>query len=167
MGFKEDMQNFYKFLTDLKVVKFSCITATLVWISSVIVAIFIAQFDPAGPAPDPAGFNILINYISDLGNLDLTPMPIIIDFGMMQSALLMIPATLYLRIILIGDGSKLVRKLLSNLTLICMLIAMGGFFLTGVISENVGEKLDSIFGPPIPNYLARFCCGFCIYIFYD
>jgi len=29
---------------------------------------------------------------------------------------------------------------------------MSGLFLTGVISEDVGEKLDSIIGPPIPDY---------------
>lgn len=152
MGFKEKIKNFYKLLTHPKVVKFSCISATIVWISSVILGILIGQLDPAGPSSDPAGFNILINYISDLGNLDLTPMPIILDFGLMQTALLMIPATLYLRNILIGDGRKKLRKLLGNTTLICMLVAMCGLFLTGVISEDVGEKLDSIIGPPIPDY---------------
>jgi len=152
MRFKDKVKNFYKMLIHPKVVKFSCIGATFVWISSVVLAILIGQLDPAGPSYDPAGFNILINYISDLGNLDLTPMPIIIDFGMMQTSILMIPATFYLRVILIGDGSKKLRKVLANLTLISMVIAMCGLFLTGVISEDVGAKLDSIIGPPIPNY---------------
>ena len=79
-------------------------------------------------------------------------MPIIIDFGMMQSAILIIPVSFYLRKVLIGQDSKLSRKILSNLTLICMLIAMCGLFLTGVISEDVGDMLDSIIGPPIPDY---------------
>ena len=152
MGFKDKVKIFYKMLTHPKVVKFSCIGATFVWISSVVLAILIGQLDPAGPSYDPAGFNILINYISDLGNLDLTPMPIIIDFGMMQTSILMIPVSFYLRKVLIGDRSKKLRKLMGNLTLICMLIAMCGLFLTGVISEDVGEKLDSIIGPPFPNY---------------
>jgi hypothetical protein len=33
-----------------------------------------------------------------------------------------------------------------------MLIAMCGLFLTGVISEDVGDKLDTILGPPLPGY---------------
>ena len=152
MTFKDKVKNFYKMLIHPKVVKLSCIGATFVWISSVLLAILIGQLDPAGPSYDPAGFNILINYISDLGNLDLTPMPIIIDFGMMQTSILMVPVSFYLREVLIGDRSKKSRRLLGNLTLVCMLIAMCGLFLTGVISEDVGEKLDNIIGPPFPDY---------------
>lgn len=152
MRFKKKVKQTYKFLTHPKVVKLSAISATIVWISTIVFGILIGQLDPAGPSFDPAGFNILINYISDLGNLDLTPMPIILDFGMMQTTILMIPAAFYLQKVLKGDGSKLFRKILSYLTLACMLIAMCGLFLTGVISEDVGDKLDTILGPPLPGY---------------
>ncbi len=156
MGIKEKIiekkNGLYSFIINPKVVKLSCIGTAIVWILSLALAYLVAQLDPAGPPSDPAGFNLLINYISDLGNLDLTPMPIIIDFGMMQTSILMVPAAFYLRKMLKGDGSKLLRKILSNLTLICMLIAMCGLFLTGVISEDVGERLDTILGPPIPDY---------------
>ncbi|MFX1279703.1 MAG: hypothetical protein ACFFA3_09825 [Promethearchaeota archaeon] len=152
MNFRIKLKQFYNYLTHPKVVKFTAISATLVWISTIVLGILIGQLDPAGPSYDPAGFNILINYISDLGNLDLTPMPIILDFGMMQTSILMIPAAFYLQKVLKGDGSKLFRKILSYLTLICILIAMCGLFLTGVISEDVGEKLDTIIGPPLPDY---------------
>lgn len=158
MGFKDNVNNFYKMLTHPKVVKFSCIGATFVWVSSVVLAILIGQLDPAGPSYDPAGFNILINYISDLGNQDLTPMPIIINFGMMQTSILMVPVSFYLREVLIGDRSKKLRKILGNLTLLCMLIAMCGLFLTGVISEDVGEVWDKIFpiGYPWHDIVADF-----------
>lgn len=41
MGFKDKVNNFYKMLIHPKVVKFSCIGATFVWISSVVLAILI------------------------------------------------------------------------------------------------------------------------------
>ncbi|MBD3254967.1 MAG: hypothetical protein GF383_07725 [Candidatus Lokiarchaeota archaeon] len=52
---------------------------SITWLSSVILALLIGQLDLAGPSYIPAGFNPAINYISDLGNQDLTPMPIIIN----------------------------------------------------------------------------------------
>jgi hypothetical membrane protein len=152
LDFRAKLNNAYQFLTHPKLLKFSIISATIVWISTIILGILVGQLDPAGPSHDPAGFNILINYISDLGNLDLTPMPIILNFGMMETTILMVPGAFYLQKILRGDGSRLIRKMLSYITLSCMLIAMCGLFLTGVISEDVGEKLDSILGPPLPGY---------------
>ncbi|MHA1490244.1 MAG: DUF998 domain-containing protein [Promethearchaeota archaeon] len=156
MGFKEKVvekkNQVLGSLTSPKVVKFCAISASLIWVLSLIIAYIVAQLDPAGPSYDPAGYNFLINYISDLGSLRFTPMPIILDFAMMQTTILMVPIVLYLKKVLIGDGSKVLRKLWSNLTLICLLIAMCGLFLTGVISEDVGEKLDAIIGPPIPDY---------------
>ena len=157
MGFKNKLNDFHQFITNPKVVKLSWIAATTTWLSSVIIALLIGQLDPAGPSYDPAGFNPAINYISDLGNQDLTPMPIIINWGMMNTALLMIPPTLYTKKILIGDDSKLSRKLLANLTVGCMLIGMGGLFFTGVISEDVGEVWDKLF--PIDNYLPWYWYG--------
>jgi hypothetical membrane protein len=152
MKLKENVNGFYKLLTNLKVVKFCIIGVIIVWTSSIVLGIVIGQLDPEGPPFDPAGFNILINYISDLGNQDLTPMPIILNFGLMETSLLMIPVAIYLRNILIGDQSNILRKILGNLTLLFLIIAMCGLFLTGVISEDVGAELDEILGPPIPNY---------------
>ena len=162
MKFKEKLDDFHQFLTDLKVVKLSWIAAMITWVSSVIIALLIGQLDPAGPSYDPAGFNPAINYISDLGNQDLTPMPIIINWGMMNTALLMIPPALYMKKILIGDDSKLLRKLLANLTVLCMLIAMVGLFFTGVISEDVGEVWDKLFpiGYPWHDLVADFAFTF-------
>ena len=129
-------------LMDPKIVKFCVISASLLWVLSLVFGILIAQLDSAGPGFDPAGYSLLINYISDLGSLRFTPMPIILVYTMMQTSILMIPAVLYLRKVLKGDGSKKLRKILANLTLICMIIALCGFFLTGVFSEDVGEQFD-------------------------
>jgi len=67
------MRKLNDFLTNLQVVKFSAIAAIIIWISGVITALLIGLLDPAGPSYDPAGYNPVINYISDLGNQDLTP----------------------------------------------------------------------------------------------
>ena len=156
------IDDFHEFITDLKVVKFSAIAGMVIWIGSVIIALLVGQLDPAGPSYDPAGFNPAINYISDLGNQDLTPMPIIINWGMMNTALLMIPVSLHLKKILIGDDSKFLRKLLANVSVLCMLIAMVGLFFTGVISEDVGEVWDKLFpiGYPWHDLVADFAFTF-------
>lgn len=145
MKIKEKSQMCYRFLTSPKVVKLSWIGIVITWIGGTIVALLIAQLDPIGPTTDLAGFNPLINYISDLGNQDLTPMPIIMNWAMMTTALLMISPALYLIILLQGDGSKMIRKILAYLTSISMLIGMLGLFFTGVISEDVGEVWDLLF----------------------
>jgi hypothetical membrane protein len=162
MTLKDYFHDFYNFLTDQKVVKLSWIAATFTWVSSLIIALLIGQLDPAGPSYDPAGFNPAINYISDLGNQDLTPMPIIINYGMMNTAILTIPPSLYMKKILLGDNPKLSRKILANVTIICMLIAMGGLFLTGVISEDVGDVWDKLFpiGYPWHDLVADFAFTF-------
>ena len=145
MGFKEKINEVHESLTHPKVVKFCVISATLVWVLGICLALLVAQLDTAGTGFDLAGFNPAINYISDLGSLRYTPAPIIADFAMMQTSILMIPVSLYLKDILKGDGSKTLRKVLANLTLLCIIIALCGLFLTGVFSEDVGEKFDNLF----------------------
>ena len=145
MKMKERLRRSEQFLTNPKVVKLCWIGAVITWIGAGIIALLIAQLDPAGPSPDPAGFNPLINYISDLGNQDLTPMPIILNWAMMNTAILMIPPSIYMKNLLVGDSSKQIRKILAYLTTICLLIGMVGLFLNGVISEDVGEVWDLLF----------------------
>ncbi|MFX0101254.1 MAG: DUF998 domain-containing protein [Candidatus Hodarchaeota archaeon] len=153
MKIREKFQEFYRFLTSPKVVKLSLNGALITFIGGIIVAVLIAQLDRAGDieggipvlSPDPAGYNPLINYISDLGNEDLTPMPIILNWTLMNTSLLMISPSLYFWNILKGDGSKLIRKILAYITAVCMFIGMIGFFLNGVLSEDVGLVWDTIF----------------------
>ena len=156
MGFKnkiiEKKNQIHGSLTQPKVVKFCIISATLVWVLGVILAYLVAQLDSTGPGSDPAGYSFFINYISDFGSLRYTPMPIIINFTMMETSILMIPVSLYLKDVLKGDGSKKLRNVLANLTLICMIIALCGFFFVGVLSEDVGEKIDIIFSFSYPSH---------------
>ncbi len=152
----------YNSLINPKVVKFCVISATLVWVLGVALAYLVAQLDPAGPGYDPAGYSFLINYISDLGSLRFTPMPIILDFAMMETSILMVPAVLFLKKVLKGDGLSKLRNVLANLTLISMYIALCGLFLTGVFSEDVGEEFDMLFpfGYPWHDIVADFAFTF-------
>ena len=162
MSTMERINNLYNFLINPNVVRLSCIGTIITWLGGVLIALLIGQLDPAGPSYDPTGYNPAINYICDLGNQDLTPMPIIMNYVMMNSAILLIPPAFYLRRILINDKSSLLRKILANLTLICMLTASGGLFFTGVISEDVGDVWDLLFpiGYPWHDLVADFAFTF-------
>jgi len=139
------------FLTSPRFVKFCVITGFTIWMLTIILGILVGQLDQSGPGFDLAGFNPLINYISDLGSLRYTPLPVILNFGMMATGLLMIPVSFAIKNILIGDGSKIGRKIMGYVTLAILLIGMAGFFFTGVLSEDTGALFDQMF--PLPgNY---------------
>lgn len=150
MSLKGKTETFYRNLTNPIVVKVCWIGAITIWIGGIIIALLIAQLDPKGPSYDPAGFNPLINFISDLGNQDLTPMPIILNWTMMNTAILLIPPALYMKEILI-EGTSKIRKIIANITVLSMLIGILGLFLTGVISEDVSVVWDKLF-PLEDNY---------------
>lgn len=140
------------FISSPRFVKFCVISSITIWIATIIFGLLVSQLDRAGPGFDPSGFNPLINYISDLGSLRFTPLPIILDFGMMSTGLLMIPVSFAIRKLLVSDGSKISRKILGNITIVILLIGMIGFFLTGVLSEDTGEMFDQIIGFPFDEY---------------
>lgn len=144
---------FRDFIKNPKVVKF-CIYATLIaWITALGIGYLVAQLDPAGPGSDSAGYSLFENYISDLGSLKYTPIPKFLDDGLMLTGIFMVPVAIYLKKTLNSESEPMIiRKILSNLVLICNLLGACGIFLTGVISEDVGEQLDAIFGTPLPNY---------------
>lgn len=157
MGIKdkviEKKNQLQDFITDPKVVKFCIYAAIIAWIIALGIGYLVAQLDPAGPGSDPAGYSLFENYISDLGSLNYTPIPKFLDDGLMLTGIFMIPVAIYLKKVLISDSdSKLFRKILSNLVLVCNILGACGIFLTGVVSEDVGEQLDAIFGTPLPDY---------------
>lgn len=146
------MKNQNPFLTSPRFVKFCIITGFTIWMATIIFGILIGQIDQEGPGFDLAGFNPLINYISDLGSLRYTPLPVILNFGMMATGLLMTPVSFAIKNILVGDGTKNGRKVMGYITLVILLIGMTGFFLTGVLSEDTGAMFDQIIGHPFGTY---------------
>ncbi len=137
------------FLTSPRFVKFCVISGFTIWMSTIIFGILVGQLDQVGPGADLAGFNPLINYISDLGSLRYTPLPVILNFGMMATGLLMTPVSFAIKNIMIGDGTKIWRKIMGYITLVILLIGMAGFFFTGILSEDTGAIFDQII--PLPS----------------
>jgi hypothetical protein len=146
------MKKTINFLASPHFLKFCIISSVALWTSTIVVGLLMAQFDQSGPGYDPTGFNPAINFISDLGSPLYTPLPTILTFGMMGTGLLLIPFSFAVRTLLLSDGTKLWRKILSNITFGILLIGIVGFFLTGVLSEETGDLIDQTVGFPFDSY---------------
>ena len=133
----------YVFLTKPEVVKWSTIAGFSVYISAIILGYIIAQFDLAGPGADLAGYNIIDNFISDMGSYRYTPFPYILDFGCMISSFLLLPTILYMEKILAPLPEKAedlpasrMRLRLGSYGFIWMIIGLIGMFGVGFFSED-------------------------------
>jgi hypothetical protein len=134
MGLKERV---YERLVDPKIARNSAIIAVFSLAFALVVGIIIAQFDPDG-------YNILENYISDLGSFDHTPFPYLWDFGQMICACFMIPAAFYVQKLFFTYSKKeedrkensKPRLILSYLCFISMCISLLGMFMAGLFSED-------------------------------
>ena len=135
------------------VIRFCLYGVIVSWVVALGGGYLFAQLDPAGPGKDAAGYSLLANYISDLGSLRYTPLPKFLDCGLMLTGIFMVPTALYLRRIMspAGDTNRF-RKIFSYLILGVYLVGSVGIFFTGVISEDVGDSWDALFGMPFPDY---------------
>ena len=104
-------------------------------IIGVLVAVFLG----------PGNFNIIDNYISDMGSHRYTPIPKFLDDSVMITAILLIPPCFYIKHIFDLKSKQLeslnVPKGYSTLVLITMLIGVFGIFSSGFISEDVAISL--------------------------
>ncbi len=124
-------------LTIPKIVRISTIGVIVIFISALIIGVIVAQLDPDG-------YNIIDNYISDLGSFNHTPIPYFLDYGAMISAFLLIPIIFYMEkqfAPLPKDAKDLqnysrMRFRLSSLGFLSMLIGVVGFFGIGLFSED-------------------------------
>lgn len=124
-------------LTTPKIVRISTIGVNVIFLSALIIGVIVAQFDPDG-------YNIIDNYISDLGSFNHTPLPYFLDYGAMISAFLLIPILFYMEkqfAPLPKDAKDLqeysrMRFRLSSLGFLWMLFAIVGFFGIGLFSED-------------------------------
>ena len=125
-----------KFLTNPKVVKISIIGSIVTWFSALILGFIVAQFDPQG-------YNIVDNYISDMGSFHHTPLPYFLDYGAIISSILMIPAIYWMEKQLSpspidrwnGEFPRM-RYRLSGLGSFFMFFGVFGFMMIGVFSED-------------------------------
>ncbi len=134
----------YEFLITPKIVKISMIFSLINFISCVCTGIAIASLF------GPVGYSIMDNYISDLGSLRYTPLPIFLDYGAMSSSITMLPFGFYLENILnrvprtMNDVKELKRNRirLSNLGMLSFLMGVVGFFGIGLFSEDRTTSLN-------------------------
>ncbi|MFX1340433.1 MAG: DUF998 domain-containing protein [Promethearchaeota archaeon] len=139
MGFYESLikwkSHIYDdFLINPKVVKYSIISSMITFCSALVIGFIVAQFDPDG-------YNIIDNYISDMGSFNHTPLPYFLDYGAMITSILLIPAIFYMEYRLApnpiesGEFSRM-RYRLSSLGSFCMFTGFFGFFMVGLFSED-------------------------------
>ena len=136
-------QRAYAFLTKPEVVKWSTIAGFSVYSLTIIVGYIIAQFDLAGPGADLAGYNIIDNFISDMGSYRYTPFPYLLDFGCMITSFLLLPTILYMEKLLAPLPEKAedlpasrMRPRLGSYGFIWMIIGLIGMFGVGFFSED-------------------------------
>jgi hypothetical membrane protein len=126
-----------------KTVIISTIAAMAVFLPAITIGYFVAQLDPDG-------YNIIDNFISDLGSFNHTPNPIFLDYGAMITAFLLIVPAFYL------DGmmapysrdpnnrkeSSRLRLRLASYALFFMLVGLIGLFGIGFFSEDRSRILE-------------------------
>lgn len=122
------------FLINPKVVKYSIISSMITFFSAIIIGYIVAQFDPDG-------YNIVNNYISDMGSYNHTPLPYFLDYGAMVTSILLIPIIFYMEYKLApnpietGEFPRM-RYRLSSLGSFSMFTGFFGFFMVGLFSED-------------------------------
>ena len=106
---------------------------------------FIVAFSLGGSEIPPGAYNIIDNYISDMGSHRYTPIPKFLDDSVMITAVLLVPPSFYIKHIIDLKSEQLdslnVPKWYSTLVLIMMLIGVFGIFSSGFISEDVAISL--------------------------
>ncbi len=134
--FIEKKNNFYDFLTNPKTVKWSIILILIIFIPSIIIGVFVSQLH--GP------YNIIDNYISDLGSYNYTPIPKFLDDAAMITGFLLIPVTLYLHKLITQRSEEKIEKgriILGSITVFLMFIGIIGIISLGFVDEDVGFYL--------------------------
>ena len=131
----------YEYITNPKIVKTSTIIAFIVVFSALIIGYIIAQFGPYG-------YNMIDNYISDMGSINYTPFPYMRTIGNVISGPFFIPITFYIKKKLtskkIADIPRL-QSLLGNVGFIGMLTIFISMFFTGIITEDVNMLIHTFF----------------------
>ena len=90
----EKNQGLENFMTDHANVRFSMFIVIFVFHALLIVGYIVALWSPDWSSID--GYNIVDNWISDLGGSPYTPLPILYDAAAMLAGLLTIPLTYFL-----------------------------------------------------------------------
>ena len=123
-----------KFLTNPKIVRISILSALISLSFALIIGYIVAQFDPDG-------YNIVKNFISDMGSFRHTPLPYFLDYGAMISSVLIISGVYYLEKWLASAPTESnsfdrMRYRLSSIGFFFAMMGFFGFFMIGLFSED-------------------------------
>lgn len=133
-----------------RVIKICIYVSNLLFLGGLLIGALIAVFF------GPEGYNIIDNYISDLGSFRYTPTPFILDSIAMITAFFLVPIFLYSYKELIAGKKEVVfdstnpfSKRIFNffvliniiLGLVCLIIAAIGLFSIGLFSEDRSTEL--------------------------
>ena len=143
----EKKNQLYKYLINPKVTRRNIIFVAIFFPIMLIIG-YIVAFSLGGSEIPPGAYNIIDNYISDMGSHRYTPIPKFLDDSVMITAVLLVPPSFYIKHIIDLKSEQLeslnVPKWYSTLVLIMMLIGVFGIFSSGFISEDVAISLYSV-----------------------
>ncbi len=144
----ERKNKFNEYVTDPKRVRRYTIVGLIIFILFLVIAVLIAHFfDPEVP---PDGYNIMIHYISDLGSVRYTSVPVLLNILWMGEAILFTPLVFYLyKKIHVSykekekwNMSRIGKVILINVGFLFMIIGLIGWFWVGFFSEDEGRLLE-------------------------
>jgi len=114
----------------------TCIYVSLIiFLPGLIIGVLIAYFF------GPESYNIIDNYISDLGSIRYTPAPLILDTIAMTTACFLVPVFFYIAKIIVLDTKSIIFDSNSSIfnRIYCVIIDLLAFFgLLSLLSGAVG-----------------------------
>ena len=140
---------FNKFLNQ-KLIKICIYVSLIIFLPGILIGVLVAYFF------GPDSYNIIENYISDLGSIRYTPTPFILDAIAMTTACFLVPVFFYIAKIIVSDTKSLILDsnksifkrihtididLLAFFGFLSLLSGAVGLFGVGLFSEDRTTEL--------------------------
>jgi len=125
---------FNRFLNQ-KLIKICIYVSLLTFLPGLLIGVLIAFFF------GPESYNIIDNYISDLGSIRYTPAPFVLDAIAMTTACFLVPVFFYITKIIVSDTKNIIFNSNKSIfkRLFCIYIDLHAFFgLLSLLSGAVG-----------------------------
>lgn len=125
---------FNRFLNQ-KLIKICIYISLLTFLPGLLIGVLIAYFI------GPESYNIINNYISDLGSIRYTPAPFVLDAIVMTTACFLVPIFIYITKIIVSDTKNIIFNSNKSIfkRILCIFIDLHAFFgLLSLLSGAVG-----------------------------
>ena len=125
---------FNQFLNQ-KLIKICIYVSLLTFLPGILIGVLIAYFF------GPESYNIIDNYISDLGSIRYTPAPFVLDAIAMITACFLVPVFFYITKIIVSDTKNIIFNSNKSIfkRIFCIYIDLHAFFgLLSLLSGAVG-----------------------------